>query len=75
MIFKDTDMIGLELLNINLNAGINSNMMELIAGIRYGSGFGILCTGKESNNCHFKKNCGVREVRTEQGVQRMGADF
>lgn len=49
--------------------------MGLTEGIRCGSGFGILCTRKESNNCHFEKNGGVREVRTEQGVQRMGADF
>lgn len=50
-------------------------MMGLTEGIRYGSGFGILCTRKESKICHFEKNGGVREVRTEQGVQRMGADF
>lgn len=54
---------------------MSTSMLGLIAEIRYGSGFGILCTGKESNNCLFEKNCGVREVRTEQGVQRMGADF
>lgn len=75
-------MIGLELLcshflfiYVNLNSGINSNMIGLIAGMRYGSGFSILCTGKESNSCHVKKNGGVREVRTEQDVQRMGANF
>lgn len=73
-------MIGLELLcnplllvYVNLSAGINSNWIGLVARIRYGSGFGILCTGKESNNCHFKKNRGVREVRTRQGVERMRA--
>lgn len=34
--------------------------------------FGIFCIQKEINDCHFKKNCEVRKVRTEQNGMGAG---
>lgn len=48
-------------------------MMGLTAGISYGSGVAILCTGRESNNCRVQKHGEVREVRTERGARGRGA--